>query len=137
MWDINADRYSGTNAAIYECFETIWAILVDDKHSVEWHITEFEKMAENLCGYTKSCVISFIDIYKFKVESNFQGAREVSKKDRIILGKEFIKILSLMLYRKRIAYSAVTSSRCNIRFSTCFRCSLRESFANSFCEDFR
>lgn len=82
---------SGTNAAIYECFETIWAILVDDKHSVEWHITEFEKMAENLCGYTKSCVISFIDIYK-KVERNFRGAREVSKKDRIILGKEFIKI---------------------------------------------
>ena len=91
MWDINADRYSGTNAAIYECFETIWAILVDDKHSVEWHITEFEKMAENLCGYTKSCVISFIDIYK-KVERNFRGVREVSKKDRIKLGKEFIKI---------------------------------------------
>ena len=66
-------------------------ILVDDKHSVEWHITEFEKMAGNLCGYTKSCVISFIDIYK-KVERNFRGAREVSKKDRITLGKEFIKI---------------------------------------------
>ena len=66
-------------------------ILVDDKHSVEWHIIEFEKMAENLCGYTKSCVISFIDIYK-KVERNFRGAREVSKKDRIMLGKEFIKI---------------------------------------------
>lgn len=66
-------------------------ILIDDKHSVEWHITEFEKMAENLCGYTKSCVISFIDIYK-KVERNFRGAREVSKKDRITLGKEFIKI---------------------------------------------
>lgn len=66
-------------------------ILVDDKHSVEWHITEFEKMAENLCGYTKSCVISFIDIYK-KVERNFRGAREVSKKDRITLGKAFIKI---------------------------------------------
>ena len=66
-------------------------ILVDDKHSVEWHITEFEKMAENLCGYTKSCVISFIDIYK-KVERNFRGAREVSKKDRITLGKEFIEI---------------------------------------------
>ena len=66
-------------------------IVVDDKHSVEWHITEFEKMAENLCGYTKSCVISFIDIYK-KVERNFRGAREVSKKDRITLGKEFIKI---------------------------------------------
>ena len=66
-------------------------ILVDEKHSVEWHITEFEKMAGNLCGYTKSCVISFIDIYK-KVERNFRGVREVSKKDRITLGKEFIKI---------------------------------------------
>ena len=66
-------------------------ILVDEKHSVEWHITEFEKMAGNLCGYTKSCVISFIDIYK-KVERNFRSAREVSKNDRITLGKEFIKI---------------------------------------------
>lgn len=44
-----------------------------------------------LCGYTKSCVISFIDIYK-KVERNFRGVREVSKKDRITLGKAFIKI---------------------------------------------
>lgn len=62
-----------------------------ETHSVEWHITEFEKIAENLCGYTKSCVISFIDIYK-KVEQNFPEAREVSKSDRITLGKELIKI---------------------------------------------
>ena len=66
-------------------------IFIDKKHSVEWHISEFEKMAESLAGYTKTCVISFIDIYK-KVERNFQGAREVSKKDRITLGKEFIRI---------------------------------------------
>ena len=66
-------------------------IFIDKKHSVEWHISEFEKMAESLAGYTKTCVISFIDIYK-KVERNFQGVREVSKKDRITLGKEFIRI---------------------------------------------
>lgn len=57
----------------------------------EWHITEFEKMAETLSGYTKSCVISFIDIYK-KVERNFPSAREVSKADRIRIGKAFIDI---------------------------------------------
>ena len=51
----------------------------------------FEKMAAALSGYTKSCIISFIDIYK-KVERNFPNAREVSKKDRIFLGKEMIKI---------------------------------------------
>ena len=66
-------------------------IFVDDEHSVEWHISEFEKMAASLSGYTKSCVISFIDIYK-KVERNFPLAREVSKNDRITIGKEFIKI---------------------------------------------
>lgn len=53
--------------------------------------SEFEKMAETLSGYTQSCVISFIDIYK-KVERNFPYAREVSKQNRITLGKELIRI---------------------------------------------
>ena len=66
-------------------------IFVDDKHSVEWHIAEFEHMAKKLSGFTKSCVISFIDIYK-KVERNFPQARAVSKKDRITIGKAFIDI---------------------------------------------
>jgi hypothetical protein len=66
-------------------------IFIDDKHSEQWHISEFEKMAKNLSGYTKTCVISFIDIYK-KVERNFPNAKEVSQKQRIILGKELIRI---------------------------------------------
>ncbi len=66
-------------------------IFVDGEHSVEWHIREFEKMAKNLAGYTRTCVISFIDIYK-KVERNFPEAREVYNSDRLILGKAFIDI---------------------------------------------
>lgn len=66
-------------------------ILIDDTYPAERHISEFEKMAANLSGYTKSCVISFIDIYK-KVERNFPEAREVSRNDRITIGKAFIKI---------------------------------------------
>ena len=66
-------------------------IFVDADHSVEWHIKEFEQMAENLAGYTKTCVISFIDIYK-KVERNFPEAREVFKQDRMTIGKAFIEI---------------------------------------------
>lgn len=66
-------------------------IFVDAKHSVEWHIGEFERMAKTLAGYTKTCVISFIDIYR-KVERNFPDAREVSQKDRIRLGKAMIEI---------------------------------------------
>ena len=60
-------------------------------HSVEWHISEFEKMAEILAGYTKTCVISFIDIYK-KVERNFPEAKSVRIEDRAMIGKAFVKI---------------------------------------------
>ncbi len=66
-------------------------IFINRNYSVEWHIAEFEKMAETLWGYTKTCVISFIDIYK-KVDYNFPGIGEVSKADRLWLGKEFIRI---------------------------------------------
>ena len=64
---------------------------IDDWHSMEWHISQFESMAKTLSGYTKTCVISFIDLYK-KVERNFPEARAVSKGDRLILGKELIQI---------------------------------------------
>ena len=68
-------------------------IFIDKKHSVEWHISEFEKMAENLAGYTKTCVISFIDIYK-KVERNFPEAKSVRAEDMAMLVKAFVKIAS-------------------------------------------
>lgn len=68
-------------------------IFIDKKHSVEWHISEFEKMAEILAGYTKTCVISFIDIYK-KVERNFPEAKSVRAEDRTTIGKAFVKIAS-------------------------------------------
>lgn len=66
-------------------------IFLDEKHTVEWHVGEFEKMTSTLSGYTNTCVISFIDIYK-KVERNFPEARNVTKKDQIQLGKEMIRI---------------------------------------------
>ena len=68
-------------------------IFIDKKHSVEWHISEFEKMAAILAGYTKTCVISFIDIYK-KVERNFPEAKSVRAEDMAMLGKAFVKIAS-------------------------------------------
>lgn len=66
-------------------------ILVDEKHTANWHIEEFEKMAKTLSGYTRTCVISFIDIYK-KVERNYPQARSVKAEDRITLGKAIVTI---------------------------------------------
>ncbi len=66
-------------------------IFISREYTVERHIHDFEEMAKTLSGYTKTCVISFIDIYK-KVERNFPDVRSVPKADRIALGKEFIRI---------------------------------------------
>jgi hypothetical protein len=66
-------------------------ILIDDTYTLERHIADFKHMAGTLAGYTKTCVISFIDLYK-KVQRNFPEAKEVTEKERLILGKAFSEI---------------------------------------------
>ena len=48
-------------------------------------------MAAELEGYTNTVVISFIDLYE-KVKRNFPEARELSITDRVMIGKEIIRI---------------------------------------------
>lgn len=48
-------------------------------------------MAAELAGYSRTCVISFIDLYQ-KVLRNFPEVKEVHQQDRIKLVKEFVRI---------------------------------------------
>lgn len=66
-------------------------ILINREYSMQRHMEEFERMAEQLSGYTQTCVISFIDIYR-KVERNFPQVRAVTREERIAIGKELIHI---------------------------------------------
>ncbi|MCH5192282.1 MAG: DUF1848 domain-containing protein [Oscillospiraceae bacterium] len=66
-------------------------IFITEKYSLDFHLQAFEKMAKELAGYTHTCVISFIDLYK-KVSRNFPQAREVNKAERIEIGKTFAEI---------------------------------------------
>ncbi|MBR1623104.1 MAG: DUF1848 domain-containing protein [Pseudobutyrivibrio sp.] len=68
-------------------------IFIDEKYTVDYHLKTFERMATSLKGYTGHVVISFIDIYD-KVKRNFPEARAVAADDKLILGKEIIKIAS-------------------------------------------
>ena len=68
-------------------------IFLSEKYTSEYHLHAFRQIAESLTGYTDTVVISFIDLYP-KVRKNFSEVREVSKEDRITLGKEIIKIAS-------------------------------------------
>ena len=66
-------------------------IFITDKYSIEYHLRAFEKMAMALEGCTETAVISFIDLYP-KVKRNFPEAREVTKDERLFLGKEMVRI---------------------------------------------
>ncbi|WP_094606017.1 hypothetical protein SPSIL_006800 [Sporomusa silvacetica DSM 10669] len=66
-------------------------IFINEHYSVERHIEDFRKMANELSGYTDECVISFIDLYK-KTKRNFPGIREVDAEKKIQLAKEFSQI---------------------------------------------
>lgn len=66
-------------------------IFLSERYTAEYHLHAFRQIAESLKRYTKTVVISFIDLYP-KVRKNFPEVREVSKADRLKLGKEMIKI---------------------------------------------
>lgn len=66
-------------------------ILLNEKYTIDFHLSTFEKIAQELKGFTDTCVISFVDIYK-KFQKLFPDAKPVTQEEQIILGKEIIKI---------------------------------------------
>ncbi|MBE6005003.1 MAG: DUF1848 domain-containing protein [Lachnospiraceae bacterium] len=69
-------------------------IFISDRYTEEYHIHAFEQIAASLEGCTETVVISFIDLFP-KVRRNFPEAREVTREQRLRLGKEMIRIASL------------------------------------------
>ena len=68
-------------------------ILLSNRYTMEYQLRAFDQIASALDGYTHTAVISFIDLYP-KVRRNFPEAKEVTGEQRLVLGKEIIKIAS-------------------------------------------
>ena len=66
-------------------------VFISQKYSVSYHIERFEQMAEDLQGYTRQCVVSFIDLYE-KTKRNFPQARSVTAAQQEQLIEAFSKI---------------------------------------------
>ena len=66
-------------------------IFVDEKYTVKYHLEQFEGISAALEGYTKNCVISFLDLYQ-KVKKNFPEAKMVSREQRMYLGEYMTRI---------------------------------------------
>lgn len=65
-------------------------ILLTDKMDMDYHIRYFDEIAKRLKGYTDTCVISFVDLYK-KTQSNLK-----EKQAREPLPKEMLEMAAKM-----------------------------------------
>ncbi len=66
-------------------------IFINEKYTLEKHIESFEYIINSLSDYTTEAIISFIDLYE-KTKRNFPKAKEVTKDERLKIGKEFARI---------------------------------------------
>lgn len=66
-------------------------IFLSEKYNLDFHISSFEHMAENLRGYVDNCVISFIDLYE-KTKRNFPNVRAVTGQEQEKIAEAFVKI---------------------------------------------
>lgn len=71
-------------------------VIIDSAHSVDWHERAFESLAGQLEGFTRRCVISFVDVYaalaeRFRVPT-YEEMREVGKRFSISAAHHAIKV---------------------------------------------
>ena len=66
-------------------------IFINEKFDVSMHIKCFEKLLNELKGYTEDCTISFLDMYE-KVKRNAPDLRPPTEKEQIQIAKAFSKI---------------------------------------------
>ncbi len=63
---------------------------MNEDFDVDKYIESFEKMAEQLNGYTHNCTISFLDLYE-KVKKNAPDLRAPTKDEQLELLRLFLK----------------------------------------------
>ncbi len=66
-------------------------IFINKKFDVNMHIKCFEKLLNEIKGYTEDCTISFLDMYE-KVKRNAPDLRPPTEKEQIQIAKAFSKI---------------------------------------------
>lgn len=95
-------------------------ILFSDKYPLEWHIDRFSYILEKLCGFTRECVFSFIDLYE-KVKTNIKGLniRECSPEEIDQISSSFSTIANKRGLRLRTCAEAVDLEKYGIAHGCC------------------
>lgn len=66
-------------------------IFITEAYSLEFHIKAFEAMARLLKGSTRTCIISFLDLYE-TTKRNFPEGKKPEREERHAIGRAFSEI---------------------------------------------
>lgn len=105
------------------CEKVIWRydpIIFTKKYTPEYHLKAFEQIAASFRGYTKRCVISFVDVYaKNKKNMDLIGSYDIDKTKLI----EFAKEISIIAKENGMTIGSCAESidldECGIEHNCC------------------
>lgn len=106
----------GSNKVVWRCDP----ILFNEKYTPEYHINAFRTIAEALCGYTKRCVISFVDEYA-RNRKNMQalGCYELPEQELKSFAKQLAEIAKANGMSIATCAEKMDLEECGIAHSSC------------------
>lgn len=132
-YDMELEQNVPTKNGIIETFKAlsdkigpervIWRydpIILTDSISISYHVNYFEELAKRLRGYTNTCVISFLDLYK-KTERNLRNtsARELNANEMLDLARSLAIIANCYGMRIQSCAEAIELSSVGIKHGRC------------------
>lgn len=81
---IDLSEFLGANRVVWRYDP----IILDENHSIAWHVSKFETMCKKLHNHTQRCVISFFDSYK----NSKYNYKELTNDEMCMIAKEFSAI---------------------------------------------
>ena len=95
-------------------------ILLTDKYTPAFHLRAFERIAAALCGYTSSCVISFVDIYaRNRKFFSASGVRQLTGDEQLFIAAALAKTAGAFGIQVTACGEAVDLSGCGVVRSSC------------------
>lgn len=90
-------------------------VVIDDKHSVDWHFERFSEMCETLRTHTERCILSFVDPYK-SLNDKF---RAMTNDEMLEIASGFSRIADKYGIALFTCAEVIDLSRYGIRHSAC------------------
>lgn len=102
-------------------------ILLTQKYSIDWHVQCFEYMAKALSGYTRKCIISFLDLYKnTQNNTNSLGLLPLGESEMVEIAERFSNIAQKNGLVLESCSEAIDLDRYGIKHGHCIDCNLFE-----------